>query len=255
MEVVRKSLQLYAKKHHLWGILSNKGSNCIGLTCTTFIRGKADIGKKDPIFNHNELKLMDNESEKSWVSKFLYGSGPSADVEPDTEMVEVEARYMEVLQESKEKIIQTPEVRKPVYNPPADVRERIQVITMDVCPDVAADTWCSKTLDDNLSKFKILARCNNSFKHGVPNFLLNKMKTIENVIEFYTTEVKDSTTFDELSSVKLPPNLSIHWDYQDDSKLEVLQEYLDYIKPKKKYFSPKPKYLTSEVPLEKLRDY
>ncbi|XP_071946509.1 uncharacterized protein [Antedon mediterranea] len=257
MEVLRKSLQICARRYCLPEYFCHNRLNFKGLpTTTTFIRGKADIGQTRPVLNQRELKLVENDDEKSWVKKFLYGSGPSADVEPDTdEIVEIEARYMEVLKESKQKVIEVTEETKPVYTPPADVKERIQVIATDICQHLNAETWKSQSLEDNLTKFKILSRCNTSFKHCVPNYLLSQMKTVDDVINFYTVEVKDSSKFDELSSMELPPNLNIHWDYKDDSKLEMLQEHLEYIKPKERRHSPRAVYVTSEIKEEKMKDY
>ncbi len=79
---------------------------------------------------------------------------------------------------------------------------------------------------------QVLSKCAESLKHDVPNFLLNQMNTMSDVLAFYQTEVKDTSKFDELSTQDLPTNLQIHWEYKDDSKLELYEDWLKYLKPK-----------------------
>ena len=55
---------------------------------------------------------------------------------------------------------------------------------------------------------------------------------MSDVAAFYQVEVKDTSKFDDLSLEELPENLRIHWEYKDDSKLEIYEDYLEYIKPK-----------------------
>ena len=55
---------------------------------------------------------------------------------------------------------------------------------------------------------------------------------MSDVLSFYQEEVKDTSKFDELSAQELPENLRIHWDYKDDSKLEIYEDWLKYLDKK-----------------------
>lgn len=46
-----------------------------------------------------------SEGERSWVNRFLRGSGPAAEVEEE-EIVEIEPQYMDLLQEKRESFIE-----------------------------------------------------------------------------------------------------------------------------------------------------
>ncbi|PIK43639.1 putative 39S ribosomal protein L50, mitochondrial [Apostichopus japonicus] len=173
-----------------------------------------------------------SEGERSWVNRFLRGSGPAAEVEEE-EIVEIEPQYMDLLQEKRESFIEKPETRKRVYTPPEDLEDAILEITLKVFPELNSDNWMSQELKDVSTKYQILTECFQRFNHDVPNFLLDKMSTVKAVVDYYNKPVKDTTKFDELSMQDLPKNLKIHWEYEDDSQLEVYQEYLDYTRVKK----------------------
>ncbi|XP_022085889.1 39S ribosomal protein L50, mitochondrial-like [Acanthaster planci] len=179
-------------------------------------------------------------TEQSWVRRILRGSGPSKDIDDtldEEEIVEVEPQYMDIIQTPKATFIEKPQVRIKSYQPPDDLVKRLHDITLEVVPDATSENWKEVSLKDNSTKYQILVKCFTEFKHDIPNFLLSKMHTVEDVITFYETEVKDKTKFDELSTVDLPPNLKIHWNYGDDSRLELYEDYLEYVKPNR---SPKP---------------
>ncbi|XP_038061839.1 39S ribosomal protein L50, mitochondrial-like [Patiria miniata] len=179
-------------------------------------------------------------TEQSWVKRIMRGSGPSQDIDDsldEEEIVEVEPQYMDIIQTPKAAFIDKPQVRLRSYKPPEDLLDRLKDITLEVVPVATPENWTKLALKDNSIKYQILVNCFKTFNHDVPNFLLSKMHTMADVVTFYQTEVKDKTKFDELSTVDLPPNLKIHWNYSDDSRLELYEDYLEYIKPKK---SPKP---------------
>ena len=57
---------------------------------------------------------------------------------------------------------------------------------------------------------QVLSRCYEEFGLLVPNFQLNEMNTVEDVIKFYTSaKPKDTRTFKSIDTYNLPPNLSI----------------------------------------------
>nr|XP_054749568.1 uncharacterized protein LOC129255041 [Lytechinus pictus] len=183
---------------------------------------------------YDESSLKSN-SEISWVRRILQGSGPSADVDEttlDDEVVAVEPRYMEILQEKQTNFISRPETRRKNYSPPLDVEDSLEEMTLQLTTETDPVNWKEVTLDDNLLKFQLLSKCGQTFQHSIPNYQLKKMKTVEDVLTFYQTPLKDTSVFDELSTKELPANLRIQWDY-NDSKLEVYEEYLEYVKKKK----------------------
>ncbi|XP_072044083.1 large ribosomal subunit protein mL50-like [Amphiura filiformis] len=200
---------------------------CRNIHRATYVAAKGDVSE--------DRGFGIVEREQSWIRKMLYGSGPSTDVEEleekEEESVQVEARYMDILQE-KPSFLESVEIRKQVYRPPSDLVDVLRSITVDVCKVSAASDWEKVPLSDNIVKYKVLTRCSQALKHDVPNFHLNQMKTMSDVLSFYQVEVKDTSKFDELSAQELPPNLQIHWDYKDDSKLELYEDWLEYIKPK-----------------------
>ncbi|XP_033626959.1 39S ribosomal protein L50, mitochondrial-like [Asterias rubens] len=198
----------------------------------------------------SSILAIDNlrSTEQSWVKKILKGSGPSQDVEDELmeeEIVEIEPQYMDIIHTPKATFIDRPKTRKRVYNPPEDLMEKLQAVTLEVLPDKAEGDWTEVDLKDNLIKYQILSKCHTVFKHDVPSFLLSKMRTMDDVVAFYQTEVKDTTVFSDMSNVELPPNLKIHWDYKDDSVLELYQEHLDYVKPRERQRPPEWKFKPS----------
>ncbi|XP_003725821.2 39S ribosomal protein L50, mitochondrial [Strongylocentrotus purpuratus] len=196
-----------------------------------------------PIQNHQlistssiqrDASFKTNE-EMSWVRRILQGSGPSADVDEtslEDEVVAVEPRYMEILQEKQTNFISKPETRRRNYSPPHDVEDSLEELTLQLTTETDPVNWKEVSFDDNLFKFQLLSKCSQTFQHSVPSYQLRKMKTVEDVLTFYQTPVKDTSVYDELSTKELPPNLRIQWDY-NDSKLEVYEEYLEHIKLKK----------------------
>lgn len=198
--------------------IKTKAVECHRMLCTT---------------HRLQVDELRSEGEKSWVKRILHGSGPAADIEDEEEVVEVEPQYMQLLQQKQETFIEKPETRQKVYTPPEELEDAIFEITKKVCPEVDLSNWKSLGLQDISRKQQILLKCFQYFNHDVPNFLLSKMSTVEDVVNFYHEPVKDTTTFDELSSKDLPKNLKIHWEYEDDSQLEVYQDYLDYTRKRR----------------------
>ena len=57
---------------------------------------------------------------------------------------------------------------------------------------------------------QVLNRCYEEFGLLVPNFQLNEMNSVQDVINFYTSaKPKDTRTFKSIDTCNLPPNLSI----------------------------------------------
>jgi len=59
-----------------------------------------------------------------------------------------------------------------------------------------------------------LTECISSFDHSISNTALNEIKTVEDLIKFYLTEVKDTSPLEDLRAMPdLPPNLHINLEY------------------------------------------
>ncbi|XP_077996138.1 large ribosomal subunit protein mL50-like [Glandiceps talaboti] len=161
-----------------------------------------------PIIRHYADNI--DHRERSWLKKLMYGSAPASDDVDETDPEVVEAKYMAIpgVQE-KPFIIARPKVVKKVYKPSGDVHDQLESITKSLHPDT--DDWRNVGLTDPLLKYKILTECIEAFRHAPTSYQLNDLKSVNDVLAFYQTEVKDTTAFDELSHQDLPKNLKINW--------------------------------------------
>ncbi|XP_002739905.1 large ribosomal subunit protein mL50-like [Saccoglossus kowalevskii] len=148
--------------------------------------------------------------DKSWLKKILHGSGPAADV--DLPQSEVDAgEYMAIpTVEEKPFVIKSPQSLKRAYRPPDNLMEQMESISKKLCPD--SEDWRTVSLLDSTLKYKVLTACQETLHHTPTNYQLNELQTINDVITFYQTEVKDTNKFDELSQQDLPKNLKINWE-------------------------------------------
>ncbi|XP_076472942.1 uncharacterized protein LOC143302242 [Babylonia areolata] len=93
------------------------------------------------------------------------------------------------------------------YKPPADVEIRVQKVVSEVCGNVG--DLNNVKLDNNRIKFKVLDGAMREFDHFIPNSQLANMKTASDVLAFFSTPVYDTTSYEDLSKLDLPPNLHI----------------------------------------------
>ncbi|KAL8619085.1 hypothetical protein ACOMHN_019357 [Nucella lapillus] len=93
------------------------------------------------------------------------------------------------------------------YRPPGDVEGRMQRVVAQVCGNVA--DWTSIRLDNNRTKFKVLDAAMREFDHYIPNSQLVGVRSVRDVVAFFSTPVRDTTTYEDLSSLDLPPNLHL----------------------------------------------
>jgi large subunit ribosomal protein L50 len=60
----------------------------------------------------------------------------------------------------------------------------------------------------------MLTKCIEQFKHDISNTALNDIKTIDDLVTYYLTEQKDTSTLEDLKQMPdLPPNLHINLEY------------------------------------------
>ncbi|PRD30658.1 UNVERIFIED_CONTAM: 39S ribosomal protein L50 [Trichonephila clavipes] len=99
----------------------------------------------------------------------------------------------------------------PAYNPPADVDQQLHKICKKVFGSELSSDWKTQILSDPLLKYKVLAKCIETFKKNIPNSSLHKMKCVEDLLTFYNTPIDGHLPYDSLvrKSESLPPNLHV----------------------------------------------
>ncbi|XP_072765137.1 large ribosomal subunit protein mL50 isoform X2 [Anoplolepis gracilipes] len=95
------------------------------------------------------------------------------------------------------------------YEPPEDVGERINKI----CESQTISTSDDAKLEDPVLRFKLFVACEGEFKHSIPNSLLHTIENIEDLKQFYTTPVDNTTPYEALGRIDLPPNLHVQQEY------------------------------------------
>ncbi|PVD31537.1 hypothetical protein C0Q70_06950 [Pomacea canaliculata] len=93
------------------------------------------------------------------------------------------------------------------YTPPADVEERVEQITREVCGDIK--DWKTYVFENNNIKFKILTRLIAEFDHNIPNVDLASLHSIGDALAFFNKPVKDTSKYEDLAKLDLPPNVHI----------------------------------------------
>lgn len=93
------------------------------------------------------------------------------------------------------------------YDPPKDVNERIDKISKELFGSIDSST----PLTDLTLKFKFLVKCHQEFDYDIPNSELFRMKTVEDVRNFYQTPISGRNNYDQMivNQSKLPQNLHI----------------------------------------------
>ncbi|XP_051499666.1 39S ribosomal protein L50, mitochondrial isoform X2 [Apus apus] len=117
-----------------------------------------------------------------------------------------------VAEEKCEPSVVCPPPRSRSYQPPGDVQNFIHSLVKEVFGPSLPENWQQTPLDDMRLKFRLLAHLAAELGHTVPNSQLHLMRSAGDVLDFYSTPVKDASKFDELCAAKLPPNLKIIWE-------------------------------------------
>lgn len=72
----------------------------------------------------------------------------------------------------------------------------------------------SSELKDLNIKFELLKSCGAAFQHQVPNSILHELRTVKDVVEFYSTPVDSTLPMDRIQNMPdMPQNLYIQQDY------------------------------------------
>ncbi|NXY85806.1 RM50 protein, partial [Alcedo cyanopectus] len=121
---------------------------------------------------------------------------------------EVEAEKI-IHEEKSEPSLTFPPPRSRSYTPPEDIQSFLESHIKEVFGPSLPDNWQQIPLKENRLKFRLLAQLAAELGHAVPNSQLHLMCSAEDVLNFYSTPVKDVSKFDELCAADLPPNLKI----------------------------------------------
>ncbi|KAM6034550.1 large ribosomal subunit protein mL50 isoform 1-T1 [Chlamydotis macqueenii] len=123
---------------------------------------------------------------------------------------EVEADKV-IPQEKSEPSLICPPPRSRSYLPPEDIQSCLEAHVKEIFGPSLPDNWQETLLKENKLKYCLLAQLAAELGHAVPNSQLHLMRSAEDVLNFYSTPVKDMSKFDELCAAELPPNLKIIW--------------------------------------------
>ncbi|KFV42140.1 hypothetical protein N341_01749, partial [Tyto alba] len=123
---------------------------------------------------------------------------------------EVEAE--KIIQEKSEPSLICPPPRSRSYLPPADIQSYLESHIKEIFGPSIPDNWQQTPLKENRLKYRLLAQLAAELGHAVPNSQLHQMCNAGDVLNFYSTPVKDASKIDELCAAKLPPNLKIIWE-------------------------------------------
>ncbi|KAM9367508.1 large ribosomal subunit protein mL50 [Phaethornis superciliosus] len=98
------------------------------------------------------------------------------------------------------------------YLPPTDLQSRLQSHLREVFGPSLPQQWQQAPLDDLGLKYHLLSQLAAELGHAVPNSQLHLMRSAGDLLDFYSTPVKDASKVEELSAAKLPHNLKIIWE-------------------------------------------
>ncbi|NXX13453.1 RM50 protein, partial [Podargus strigoides] len=123
-----------------------------------------------------------------------------------------EAEADKIIQEKKEPSLICPPPRSRNYLPPENIQSCLETHVKEIFGPSVPDNWQQTHLKENRLKYRLLAQLAAELGHAVPNSQLHLMRSAEDVLNFYSTPVKDVSKFDELCAAELPPNLKIIWE-------------------------------------------
>ncbi|XP_074668287.1 large ribosomal subunit protein mL50 [Strix aluco] len=124
---------------------------------------------------------------------------------------EVEAEKI-IQEEKSEPSLICPPPRSRSYLPPADIQSCLESHIREIFGPSLPDNWQQTPLKENRLKYRLLAQLAAELGHAVPNSQLHLMCSAGDVLNFYSTPVKDVSKFDELCAAELPPNVKITWE-------------------------------------------
>ncbi|XP_013926446.1 PREDICTED: 39S ribosomal protein L50, mitochondrial [Thamnophis sirtalis] len=104
-----------------------------------------------------------------------------------------------------------PPPRSRKYLPPEHVQNHLESRVREIWGASVSSDWQRISLADVGLKYRLLAQMAADLDHTVPNNQLHQMKSVGDVLDFYSTPIKDISKLDELGMQELPSNLKINW--------------------------------------------
>ncbi|KAL9981026.1 hypothetical protein ACROYT_G009680 [Oculina patagonica] len=127
------------------------------------------------------------------VKKYVFGEGT-----PPEEKETVESYYQ--LAKAEDPSVYSMETH--------EIVNKLENIVTETIPN--SSEWQNQSVQDLIVKYKVLNRCCEEFGLLVPNFQLNEMNSVQDIIHFYTSaKPQDTRTFKSIDTDNLPPNLTI----------------------------------------------
>ncbi|KAH3891286.1 hypothetical protein DPMN_015379 [Dreissena polymorpha] len=102
------------------------------------------------------------------------------------------------------------EERRP-YRPAGDVESQIQAIVEAIYGP--SENWMATPLTNRMHKFDLITKAMLELDHDVSNMSLHEMRTVEDVVKYFQTEVGDKSRLEDLTKLDLPKNLHMNLDY------------------------------------------
>lgn len=95
------------------------------------------------------------------------------------------------------------------YYPPENVEEQFS----GLCQSILGDEFDSRSPVSHEHKYELLNACFQEFNHSVPNGILHTIKSPDEILQFYKTEIVCTNPLDALKEQELPPNLHVQYEY------------------------------------------
>ncbi|XP_015917312.1 uncharacterized protein [Parasteatoda tepidariorum] len=129
------------------------------------------------------------------VDPYYYGLGPKKEVQSMAQSISDRGFARE----------------QQAYQPSPNVDEQLLSISKKIFGSELSAEWKNHPLDDLLLKYKVITKSIETFKRNVPNSMLHRMKTLEDLLTYFSTPVDGALPYDALlrDNEKLPPNLHI----------------------------------------------
>ncbi len=167
-------------------------------------------------------------------------------------------------------------VHKKAYKPPNNVEEVVKNIVKNTLgKDFDENNYLDLNLNDrvlrfqvsehknkrkllNLIFFKVLNESIIKFKHNISNTTLNDIKSVQDVVSYFKTEVDDSSPLESLANrTDLPKNLNINLEYvrfDPKNKDDTLFNGADAF-PDRKTYTTSLWYSRKYKPIDKEKEY
>ncbi|XP_050718286.1 39S ribosomal protein L50, mitochondrial-like [Eriocheir sinensis] len=95
------------------------------------------------------------------------------------------------------------------YKPPGDAGQKV----LGICERVLGTQAPNATFPSAQDKWKVLTQCSQALGHTLPNSLLHRVTSVEELVTFYLTPVNTTVPLDMMKDMDLPKNLHVTYNY------------------------------------------